>query len=309
MAEKIIIENNNHIIDLVGPDNQFLEHMANLLNVDFSLKGNEILLKGENASIAKKVINNLHDAILKGMEINIEIIDSFIRMKNLTETIKIATKKKTIYPRSEGQIPYINAMIENDLIFATGPAGTGKTYLAVAVAVSLLLQGKIDRIILARPAVEAGERLGFLPGDLREKVDPYLRPIYDALYEMLPFDQVESKIENGEIEIAALAYMRGRTLSNSFVILDEAQNATFTQLKMFVTRLGYGSKMVITGDLTQIDLPNGNSSGLLSTVKIMQNVSDVKILNLGANDVVRHPLVAKIVNAYTDYEKILSWFS
>lgn len=306
MAEKIIIENNNHIIDLVGPDNQFLEHMANLLNVDFSLKGNEILLKGENASIAKKVINNLHDAILKGMEINIEIIDSFIRMKNLTETIKIATKKKTIYPRSEGQIPYINAMIENDLIFATGPAGTGKTYLAVAVAVSLLLQGKIDRIILARPAVEAGERLGFLPGDLREKVDPYLRPIYDALYEMLPFDQVESKIENGEIEIAALAYMRGRTLSNSFVILDEAQNATFTQLKMFVTRLGYGSKMVITGDLTQIDLPNGNSSGLLSTVKIMQNVSDVKILNLGANDVVRHPLVAKIVNAYTDYEKILS---
>lgn len=309
MAEKIIIENNNHIIDLVGPDNQFLEHIANLLNVDFSLKGNEILLKGENASIAKKVINNLHDAILKGMEINIEIIDSFIRMKNLTETIKIATKKKTIYPRSEGQIPYINAMIENDLIFATGPAGTGKTYLAVAVAVSLLLQGKIDRIILARPAVEAGERLGFLPGDLREKVDPYLRPIYDALYEMLPFDQVESKIENGEIEIAALAYMRGRTLSNSFVILDEAQNATFTQLKMFVTRLGYGSKMVITGDLTQIDLPNGNSSGLLSTVKIMQNVSDVKILNLGANDVVRHPLVAKIVNAYTDYEKILSWFS
>lgn len=306
MAEKIIIENNNHIIDLVGPDNQFLEHMANLLNVDFSLKGNEILLKGENASIAKKVINNLHDAILKGMEINIEIIDSFIRMKNLTETIKIATKKKTIYPRSEGQIPYINAMIENDLIFATGPAGTGKTYLAVAVAVSLLLQGKIDRIILARPAVEAGERLGFLPGDLREKVDPYLRPIYDALYEMLPFDQVESKIENGEIEIAALAYMRGRTLSNSFVILDEAQNATFTQLKMFVTRLGYGSKMVITGDLTQIDLPNGNSSGLLSTVKIMQNVSDVKFLNLGANDVVRHPLVAKIVNAYTDYEKILS---
>lgn len=306
MAEKIIIENNNHIIDLVGPDNQFLEHIANLLNVDFSLKGNEILLKGENASIAKKVINNLHDAILKGMEINIEIIDSFIRMKNLTETIKIATKKKTIYPRSEGQIPYINAMIENDLIFATGPAGTGKTYLAVAVAVSLLLQGKIDRIILARPAVEAGERLGFLPGDLREKVDPYLRPIYDALYEMLPFDQVESKIENGEIEIAALAYMRGRTLSNSFVILDEAQNATFTQLKMFVTRLGYGSKMVITGDLTQIDLPNGNSSGLLSTVKIMQNVSDVKILNLGANDVVRHPLVAKIVNAYTDYEKILS---
>lgn len=306
MAEKIIIENNNHIIDLVGPDNQFLEHIANLLNVDFSLKGNEILLKGENASIAKKVINNLHDAILKGMEINIEIIDSFIRMKNLTETIKIATKKKTIYPRSEGQIPYINAMIENDLIFATGPAGTGKTYLAVAVAVSLLLKGKIDRIILARPAVEAGERLGFLPGDLREKVDPYLRPIYDALYDMLPFDHVESKIENGEIEIAALAYMRGRTLSNSFVILDEAQNATFTQLKMFVTRLGYGSKMVITGDLTQIDLPNGNSSGLLSTVKIMQNVSDVKILNLGANDVVRHPLVAKIVNAYTDYEKILS---
>lgn len=306
MAEKIIIENNNHIIDLVGPDNQFLEHIANLLNIEFSLKGNEILLKGENASVAKKVIKNLHDVILKGMEINIEIIDSFIRMKNLTETIKIATKKKTIYPRSEGQIPYINAMNENDLIFATGPAGTGKTYLAVAVAVSLLLQGKIDRIILARPAVEAGERLGFLPGDLREKVDPYLRPIYDALYEMLPFDQVESKIENGEIEIAALAYMRGRTLSNSFVILDEAQNATFTQLKMFVTRLGYGSKMVITGDLTQIDLPNGNSSGLLSTVKIMQNVSDVKILNLGANDVVRHPLVAKIVNAYTDYEKILS---
>ena len=212
----------------------------------------------------------------------------------------LKTRKRHISPRTATQAEYIKAMFENELVFGLGPAGTGKTYLAVAMAVSLMIEGKIDRIVLSRPAVEAGEHLGFLPGDLREKVDPYLKPLYDALYDMLPADQVDKKLESGEIEIAPLAFMRGRTLANSVVILDEAQNTTPMQMKMFLTRLGENSRMVINGDLSQTDLPNGTISGMSDSLEILEKISGVGVVTFTDRDVVRHGLVAKIVKAYDD---------
>ena len=209
-----------------------------------------------------------------------------------------------IFPRSANQAEFLAAMQNKDMIFGIGPAGTGKTYLAVAVGVSMLIAGKIDKIILTRPAVEAGEKLGFLPGDMREKVDPYLRPLYDAMHDMLPADQVERRLTNGEIEIAPLAFMRGRTLSNAFVILDEAQNTTPVQMKMFLTRLGNNARMVITGDLSQIDLPIGIESGLKQAEKILKNISDIAFINFDENDIVRHPVVSKIVVAYDKETKL-----
>ena len=215
----------------------------------------------------------------------------------------LKTKKRHIYPRSAVQAEYIQAMMNNELVFGLGPAGTGKTYLAVALAVSMMLEGVIDKIILSRPAVEAGENLGFLPGDLKDKVDPYLRPLYDALYEMLPSDQVDKKIALGEIEIAPLAFMRGRTLSNAFVILDEAQNTTPMQMKMFLTRLGENSRMVVNGDLSQVDLPRGVISGLRDALEVLKGTANIASVRFSASDVVRHGLVAKIVKAYEDKSK------
>ncbi len=212
--------------------------------------------------------------------------------------LTLKTKKRHINPRSEKQGEFIEAMNKYEMVFGLGPAGTGKTFLAVAKAVSSMLEGKVDRIILTRPAVEAGENLGFLPGNLKEKIDPYLRPLYDALYEMLPADMVDKKLENGEIEVAPLAYMRGRTLSHSVVILDEAQNTTPMQMKMFLTRLGEGSRMIINGDLTQTDLPRGTVSGLLDAVKVLKKVSGIGFVEFSEKDVVRHGLVSKIVKAY-----------
>ena len=212
--------------------------------------------------------------------------------------LTLKTKKRHINPRSETQGAFIEAMNKYEMVFGLGPAGTGKTFLAVAKAVSAMLEGKVDRIILTRPAVEAGENLGFLPGNLKEKIDPYLRPLYDALYEMLPADMVDKKLENGEIEVAPLAYMRGRTLSHSVVILDEAQNTTPMQMKMFLTRLGEGSRMIINGDLTQTDLPRGTVSGLLDAVKILKKVPGIAFVEFSEKDVVRHGLVSKIVKAY-----------
>ena len=217
--------------------------------------------------------------------------------------IVLKTKKRHIYPRSATQAEYIQTMMQNELVFGLGPAGTGKTYLAVALAVSMMLEGTIDKIILSRPAVEAGENLGFLPGDLKDKVDPYLRPLYDALYEMLPADQVDKKIALGEIEIAPLAFMRGRTLSNAFVILDEAQNTTPMQMKMFLTRLGENSRMVVNGDLSQVDLPRGVVSGLRDALEVLKGTSNIGSVRFSATDVVRHGLVAKIVKAYEEKSK------
>ena len=218
-------------------------------------------------------------------------------------SIVLKTKKRHIYPRSQMQAKYILEMMDNELVFGLGPAGTGKTYLAVALAVSMMMEGKIEKIILSRPAVEAGENLGFLPGDLKEKVDPYLRPLYDALYEMLPSEQVDKKIAAGEIEIAPLAFMRGRTLSNAFVILDEAQNTTPMQMKMFLTRLGENSRMVVNGDLSQIDLPRGSVSGLKDALYTLKNIKGITSVTFSAEDVVRHGLVSKIVLAYEKRQK------
>ena len=220
---------------------------------------------------------------------------------NLKENINyiIKTPKKSVIPRSEKQKSYVKALRESDIVISSGPAGTGKTFLAVAVALTMLLDKKIERIILSRPAVEAGERLGFLPGDMREKVDPYLRPLYDSLYDLLDFEKIQKKIEVGDIEIAPLAFMRGRTLKNSFAILDEAQNATDTQIKMFLTRIGENSKIVINGDPSQIDLPNKNSSGLERSKTILGHLHEISIVDFDHKDVVRHPLVSKIVKAYS----------
>ena len=215
----------------------------------------------------------------------------------------IDTWKKTIYPKSDGQNKYIQAVNEYDVIFGLGPAGTGKSYLAVAKAVQFLKKGHIDKIILSRPAVEAGENLGFLPGDMKDKVDPYLRPIYDALYEMMPFEIVEKKIQEGIIEIAPVAFMRGRTFKNSFIIIDEAQNTSSIQMKMILTRLGHGSKMIINGDLSQVDLPSGTKSGLRESIKILDNIDDIGFIEFGNKDVVRNPLVSKIVYNYEKFER------
>jgi len=214
----------------------------------------------------------------------------------------IRTPKRHISPRSAGQQRYMRTLMDSELAFGLGPAGTGKTYLAVGMAVSMLTSGRVDRIILSRPAVEAGERLGFLPGDMRDKIDPYLRPLYDALYDMLPAEQVDRRLETGEIEVAPLAFMRGRTLANAYVILDEAQNATPVQMKMFLTRLGENARMVVTGDLSQIDLPRGVTSGLRHAVRTLEGVQGVATTQLSAGDVVRHELVSRIVNAYEAVE-------
>ena len=216
---------------------------------------------------------------------------------------KFETWKKTIIPKSLGQNSYFEALNNYELVFGLGPAGTGKSYLAVAKGIDMLKKGLVEKIILTRPAVEAGERLGFLPGDMKEKIDPYLRPIYDALYEMMPLDRVEKKIQSGEIEIAPLAFMRGRTFNNAYVIVDEAQNTTSVQMKMVLTRIGEGSRMVINGDLSQVDLPSGQISGLQESQKILSKINDIKIVSLEAEDVIRHPIVAKIIKAYDQKNK------
>ena len=217
-------------------------------------------------------------------------------VQSLGEVIK--TPKRSVIPRSKKQKEYVRSLKTNQIVISLGPAGTGKTYLAVAVALSMLLEKKVERIILSRPAVEAGEKLGFLPGDMKDKIDPYLRPLYDSLYDLLDYDKIQRKIESGEIEIAPLAFMRGRTLNNSFAILDEAQNATETQIKMFLTRIGEKSKLVVNGDPSQIDLPNKNLSGLIKTPKILKSIKEISVINFDHQDVMRHALVTKIVEAY-----------
>lgn len=308
-------DNNHGLSSVIGPQDRNILRIERQLSVSIAVRGNKIAISGFEPEIthAKSALQYLFSQFLKGRPLEPEDIDAAIRLvsaslifdrdngKGNEEEISIPTKRRNVFPRSAHQAEYIKMMQAYDLVFGLGPAGTGKTYLAVAYGVSLLLSGKIDRIILSRPAVEAGEKLGFLPGDMREKVDPYLRPLYDALHDMLPVEQVVKRMSNGEIEVAPLAFMRGRTLSNAFVILDEAQNTTPIQMKMFLTRLGVNSRMVITGDLTQVDLPAGVLSGLKDALRALEGVAEIGYLTFGEEDVVRHSLVSKIVRAYEHY--------
>jgi phosphate starvation-inducible PhoH-like protein len=294
---------------LFGERDRYLHRIESRLGVTIQARGNRVLISGPSPHIhiAETVLNKMYDRLEHGQVVSMGEIDGAIRLATPTQEgakleglsdVNISTRRRVISPRSEGQISYIRQLKTHDMTFALGPAGTGKTYLATAMAIAELLEGNVERIILSRPAVEAGEKLGFLPGDMREKVDPYLRPLYDALYDMLPPEQVEKRLVSGEIEVAPLAFMRGRTLSHAFVILDEAQNTTAEQMKMFLTRLGDDSKMVITGDLTQIDLPRGVKSGLVEAVDVLTNLTGIAFSYLTNKDVMRHPLVAKIVQAY-----------
>ena len=295
---------------LFGEHDKHLAQIEEALGVVLSSRGNEVAVSGAAAETAAGVLTGLYEKLKRGAAIGRGEIDAEIRMIETqgaggdpSDEIVIRTRRQPVMPRSGHQADYIRAMRDNELVFALGPAGTGKTYLAAALAVSMYISGQVERIILSRPAVEAGERLGFLPGDLREKVDPYLRPLYDALYDMLPADIVARRLETGEIEIAPLAFMRGRTLANAFVILDEAQNTTPVQMKMFLTRLGEHSRMVVTGDLSQIDLPASVTSGLADALLTLEGVKGAAFVRFTNADIQRNPLVTRIVRAYEDREQ------
>jgi phosphate starvation-inducible PhoH-like protein len=324
-------EDNRLAAAIFGQHDQNLARIEQRLGVVLVNRGNRVAIEGgaDRSELAKRILGDLYDLAKSGQEIDIGQVDGVIRMNEGTvlsgdgtakpvkanaeaggaspakavksnEQLKIVTRNRVIMPRSPGQADYVSKLKANEMVFGVGPAGTGKTYLAVAMAVSRMLAGEVDRIVLSRPAVEAGESLGFLPGDLKDKVDPYLRPLYDALYDMMPAEQVEKRIATGEIEIAPLAYMRGRTLGHAFVILDEAQNTTPMQMKMFLTRFGESSRMVICGDPSQVDLPRGTRSGLRHALDILRGVESIAVTRFNQRDVVRHPLVARIVDAYGD---------
>ena len=307
----VIFQNNDLLMGVIGEFNSNLKELEKLTGTNIYFRGNSILIKNKTGKneIVKNAIQFLAEQFINNGSIEKKDIFSSINKFMIEETNNktnrnieyiIKTPKKSVIPRSERQKNYVRALSESDIIISAGPAGTGKTFLAVAVALKMLLEKKIERIILSRPAVEAGERLGFLPGDIREKVDPYLRPLYDSLYDLLDFEKVQKRIEIGDIEIAPIAFMRGRTLKNSFAILDEAQNATDTQIKMFLTRIGENSKIVINGDPSQIDLPNKNFSGLNRSKKLLGHLKEISVVDFDHLDVVRHPLVSKIVKAYSD---------
>jgi len=300
---------------LFGEYDRHLVAIEDRLGVNIAARGNRVQIEGEpdSAARARDVLVGLYNRLDQGHDVDMAAVESVIGMASQRQLdiiddtdnqvsapprTMIRTRKKTIVPRSAVQTSYMEALGRDDMIFALGPAGTGKTYLAVAQAVAMLIGGQVDRLILSRPAVEAGERLGFLPGDMKEKVDPYLRPLYDALYDMLPTEQVERRIASGEIEIAPIAFMRGRTLNDAFIILDEAQNTTPQQMKMFLTRFGMRSRMVICGDPNQTDLPKGVESGLNDAVGKLEGIPKIAMVRFGAADVVRHPLVGRIVEAY-----------
>ncbi len=304
----VIFSDNNLLMGIVGEFNKNLKALEKITGASLYSRGNSILIKSteEKNEIVKNAIQFLVNQFLNNGNIEnkdiLSSVDKFMineKVKNSNVTDIIKTPKKSIIPRSEKQKKYVRALRESEIVISAGPAGTGKTFLAVAVGLTMLLEKKIERIILSRPAVEAGERLGFLPGDMKEKVDPYLRPLYDSLYDLFHFEKIQRMIEIGDIEIAPLAFMRGRTLKNSFAILDEAQNATDTQIKMFLTRIGENSKIVVNGDPSQIDLPNKHMSGLDRAKKLLSHVDEIKVIDFDHSDVVRHPLVSKIVKAYS----------
>ena len=322
MAHIVLTFDNNKLASaLYGQFDENLARLEQKLGVDIRSRGNQLTIKGSSSAAeqARRALDNLYGILQKGTDIGQSDVDGAVRMalavddqltlptlerKGKMAAASIATRKKTIYARSLNQDAYMRALDRSELVFGIGPAGTGKTYLAVAHAAMLLERGLVERIILSRPAVEAGERLGFLPGDMKEKVDPYLRPLYDALYDMMPGDKVERAITAGVIEIAPLAFMRGRTLAHAAVILDEAQNTTPMQMKMFLTRLGEGSRMIVTGDPTQIDLPSNTKSGLVEALRVLDGIASAVMVRFNDVDVVRHPLVAEIVRAYDRDAKI-----
>lgn len=320
-ARIVLTFDNNKIAGaLYGQFDENLALIEQKLGVDVRSKGNRLVISGSPAEAeqARRTLDYLYDLLLKGRDISTSDVQGAIRMAVAADdqlslptleasgkltTAQISTRKRTIYARSPNQDTYMRALDRSELVFGIGPAGTGKTYIAVAHAAALLERGVVERIVLSRPAVEAGERLGFLPGDLKEKVDPYLRPLYDALYDVMPGDKVERAIASGIIEIAPLAFMRGRTLAHSAVILDEAQNATPMQMKMFLTRLGENGRMIVTGDPSQIDLPPHQKSGLVEALAVLEGVDGIVRVDFTEKDVVRHPLVAEIVSAYDRYQK------
>ena len=292
---------------LLGDHDRHMVRIEQALGVRLSCRGNRVAISGEASRVdaAQAALESLWRQLERGESIGRPEVEAAIRLSDdsdprlpLSDVPAIRTRRGAVGPRSPGQAAYIEALASHDMVFGVGPAGTGKTYLAVAQAVAMLQAGKVDRIVLSRPAVEAGERLGFLPGDMKEKVDPYLRPLYDALHDMMPADQVVRRLTNGEIEVAPLAFMRGRTLAHAYAILDEAQNTTAVQMKMWLTRMGEGTRMVVTGDLTQVDLPSGTRSGLRDALDTLEGVSGIGVVRLDKRDVVRHPLVARIVDAY-----------
>ena len=306
----VIFHNNDLLMGVVGEFNKNLKELEKITKANLYSRGNSILIKSspDTNEMVKNAIQFLANQFVNNGNIENKdilssvdkfMIDEKVKNPNITDIIK--TPKKSIIPRSEKQKNYVRALRQNDIIISAGPAGTGKTFLAVAVGLTMLLEKKIERIILSRPAVEAGERLGFLPGDMKEKVDPYLRPLYDSLYDLFHFEKIQRMIEIGDIEIAPLAFMRGRTLKNSFAILDEAQNATDTQIKMFLTRIGENTKIVVNGDPSQIDLPNKSMSGLDRSKKLLSHLNEISVIDFDHSDVVRHPLVSKIVKAYSNH--------
>lgn len=315
VTEKISFKDSNILRNLLGEHDSHIKLLEKLSPVHLAFRGNTVTISGAtlDVQLAENLLTQLYAILEKGYPVHLTDVNYAHRIlsKNNTadleqiflDTVFIASKKRIITPKSIAQKFYIDAIRHHDMVFGIGPAGTGKTYLAMAMAVSTLLKKKVHRIVLTRPAVEAGERLGFLPGDLSEKVNPYLRPLYDALFDMIDFDHASSLIQKGVIEVAPLAFMRGRTLNDSFVILDEAQNTTSEQMKMFLTRLGYGSKAIITGDVTQIDLPTEKISGLVEAERILRKTEGISIIHFSEVDVVRHPLVQDIIRAYNHLKR------
>ena len=310
ISKVIELDDNSCLVDLYGEHDENLSKLENNFGIHISYRGNILEFRGESEPCidASQLVLKIYKKLLKGEVINSEMFDNFSKKDVLASaerlnTVLIKTKKKNIYARSSNQTKFVELIKSKDLVFGVGPAGTGKTYLAVACAVESLLKKDINRIILSRPAVEAGERLGFLPGDLKEKIDPYLRPLYDAMNDLIPEKTLERYIENNTIEIAPLAFMRGRTLENAFIILDEAQNTSSMQMKMFLTRLGKNSSMVIVGDSTQIDLPRGERSGLSEILEIMPRTNDIGQVYFKNKDITRHSLVSKIVKAYENNKR------
>ncbi len=307
-TSNIQIFDNDVLMAILGEFNTNLKELERQTNTSLFFRGNSITIKGKSDNVIKvceaiKFLTNkfLLTNIIETSDINLSVKKNIITKNNsniqsFNQLIK--TPKQSVIARSEKQAEYMQALKEKDIVMALGPAGTGKSFLAVSVAITYLMEKKVERVILSRPAVEAGEKLGFLPGDMKDKVDPYLRPLYDALYDLFGFEPIQKKIESGEIEIAPLAFMRGRTLKNSFAILDEAQNATETQIKMFLTRIGENSKLVVNGDPSQIDLVNKSHSGLVKSKKILKNIKEIEVIEFDHKDVVRHPLVSKIIKAY-----------